>query len=121
MLSWIDALLMPFVAFSVLTAFSISFLTVASDGIVMPLTDFNLISEATFVLLLLKFSVAFIVPDPFRFMSICSTKSKQPVRREQQKKAIKRGKIRLTIFIYFCNVNKRVSFSLLFSRGKFIL
>src|SRR5690606_5391740 len=50
---------------------------VVSEGISMPLNCFIFKSEATFVRLLLTFSVALMVPAPRWVISICSTKSKQ--------------------------------------------
>jgi len=75
----LSASLIPEVCFKSRTMASASFWISVLEGIFIPSTLSSFINEATFVLLLLRFTVAFILPDPLELISTSSTTSKQPV------------------------------------------
>src|SRR5690606_37526146 len=78
---------MPLVFLSRLTIVFTSFRISDSEGILMPSILSSFMSEAALVLLLLRFKVPFMVPDPFAFISIYSTISKQELRLKQATKS----------------------------------
>ncbi|KKX48024.1 hypothetical protein L950_0223375 [Sphingobacterium sp. IITKGP-BTPF85] len=68
----------------------------------MPFTLFNFIREATLVLLLLRLSVALILPEPLAFRLISSIKSKQLVNKLQQQIKIINRENDLSFIIFYC-------------------